>query len=229
MKSIKYPMFAILPLVFGSLPAAHAALDASSAQSSAAAAPSASASANVGPTGIPISTYVWPKEVSEAPKDAEWTSATELETATTVAQSGWLKKPVKCRQRVLREWMRLDCSPPDPPTKQFLEGQRFYGSLWGLAGDVSNVSGQFQLVSTVEAYAKRTSPSSVDGRLTRAMGAMGTITFQAKYGSATMIRMDEIFWAEQYDGGGNVLLAPGIVIDISWALGEKHPTILLNG
>jgi len=220
-------MFAILALVIGSLPVAHAASDAPSAQSSVAAPPSASASA--GPTPIPISAHVWPKELSEAPKDAEWTNATELEEATTVASSGWLKKPVKCRQRVLREWMRIDCSPPDPPTKEFLEGQRFYGSLWGLAGDISTVSGQFQLVSTVEKYAKTTSPTGVDGRLTRAMGAIGTIVFQAKYGSATMVRMDEIFWAEHYDGGGNVLIAPGIVVDISWALGEKHPTIVLNG
>lgn len=227
MNSKKRPMFAILVLVLCSMPVARAASDAPSAQSSAAAAPSGSANAD--PKGIPVSAYAWPKEASEAPKDDEWTSATELETAMTIASSGWLKKPVKCRQRALREWMRIDCSPPDPPTKEFLEGQRFYGSLWGIAGDISTVSGQFQLVSTVEQYAKATSPSGVDGRLTRAMGAIGTITFQAKYGSATMVRLDEIFWAEHYDGGGNVLLAPGIVIDISWALGEKYPTIVLNG
>ena len=73
------------------------------------------------------------------------------------------------------------------------------------------------------------SPSRIDGRLTRAMGAIGTIIFQAKYGTGTMVRLDEILWAEHYEGGGNVLLAPGIVIDISWALGEKYPTIVLNG
>lgn len=227
MKSKKQPMFAILPLVFASLPTSHAALDASSASSSAAAAPSSSA--NAAPSGIPISAYAWPKEASDPPKDAEWTGATELEGVTTVAASGWLKKPVKCRQRALREWMRIDCSPPDPPVKEFLASQRFYGSVWGLAGDISTVSGQFQLVSTIEAYAKTVSPTGEDGRLTRAMGAVGTIMFQAKYGSATMIRMDEIFWAEHYEGGGNVLLAPGIVVDISWALGEKYPTILVNG
>jgi hypothetical protein len=229
MKSMKRLTFAILALALFCLPAAFAASPAPSAEGSAAPMPSGSAAAS--PTGMPVSSYAWPKEASEQPKEEEWAGATELESITTVATSGWLKKPVKCRQRALREWMRIDCSPPDPPTKEFLEGQRFYGSLWGLAGDVSGASGQFQLVSAVETYAKATAPNPTDvpGRLTRAMGAVGTVIFQAKYGSATMLRLDEIFWAEHYDGGGNVLVSPGIVIDVSWALGEKQPTITLLG
>jgi hypothetical protein len=228
MKSKKRPTFAILALVLFCLPAAIAAPSAPSAEGNAAPMPSGSAVA--APTGMSVSSYAWPKETSEQPKEEEWASATELESVTTVASSGWLKMPAKCRQRVLREWMRLDCSPPDPP-KNFPEGQRFYGSLWGLAGDISGASGQFQLVSAVETYAKKTdpNPTNVAGRFTRAMGAVGTVIFQAKYGNATMLRLDEIFWAEQYDGGGNVLLSPGIVIDVSWALGEKHPTITLLG
>ena len=227
MKSMKRPTLTIIALVFCSLPAAYAAPPTPSAESSAAPGPSAIAPAAA--NGMSVSTYAWPKETSDQPKDDEWAGATELEMVTTLAASGWTKQPVKCRQRVLRAWMRIECSPPDPPAKQFREGQRFYGSLWGLAGDVSNVSGQFQLVSTIEEYAKAASSNDTSGRLTRAMGAIGTITFQAKYGSATMLRMDEIFWADQYDGGGNVLIAPGIIIDVSWALGEKHPTIVLNG
>jgi hypothetical protein len=229
MKSMKRPTFTILALVLFCLPAAHAASPDPSAQGSAA--PVLSASPAAPPTGMSVSSYAWPKETSEQPKEEEWAGATELESITTVASSAWVKKPVKCRQRVLREWVRIDCSPPDPPTKEFFEGQRFYGSLWGLAGDISGASGQFQLVSSIEAYAKKTDPdpTNVGARLTRAMGAVGTAIFQAKYGNATMLRLDQAFWAENYDGGGNVLISPGIIIDVSWALGEKHPTINLLG
>lgn len=227
MKSMKRAVFAILAVVFSFLPAAHAVQEAPSAAASASAAPNASAS--VAPTGMPVAQYTWPKEASEAPKEEEWAGATELEAIATTAQSGWVKRPARCRQRAVREWVRLECSPPDPPNDLNLDVQRFYGSLWGLAGDISGSSAQFELVSKVEKYSKGRNPAQTSDRLTLGMGAVGMVTFQAKYGSATMLRMDQIFWAERYDGGGNVELAPGIIIDVSWALGEKYPTIALLG
>jgi hypothetical protein len=239
MKSIKRPTLAILAIVFSSMPAAHAAMDTSSAQPNAqpSALPSAQSSAAPGPsdgaqaiaTGMAVSAYAWPKEASDKPKEADWAGATMLESINTVALSDWRKASLTCRQWALREWIRIECSPPGSMNSEFLADQRFFGSLWGLAGDISNVSGQFKLVSEIDYLSKATDQSSISGRLTRAMAAKGTITFQAKYGSATMLRMDEIFWAEQYDGGGNVLLAPGIIVDISWALGEKYPSVILRG
>lgn len=229
MKTIKRPTFAILSLVLFCLPVAHAEPAAPSGHASAAPAPSGSAAAV--PKGIPSASYAWPKETSDQPKSEEWAGATELESITTQATSGWSKKPVTCRQRALRAWVRVDCPPPEVSHDDVRPEHRFYGSLWGLAGDVSGTAGQFQLVSSVESHTKKLDEdlSEVGARLARGMGAVGTVIFQAKYGSAAMLRLDQIFWVDQYDGGGNALLAPGIVIDVSWALGEKYPSIELRG
>lgn len=225
MKRTNCHSLALLVLVLGSFPTAHAAQEAPAASASVDAAASASAPL----AGMPMAAYNWPKEASDKPKDEEWTGATELEAMTTTAQSGWEKMPVVCRVWALREWVRIECVPPDLPVKHFLEFQRFYGSFWGIAGDISGTSAKFPLVSKVEKYAKSLKPEQVSDRLMLNMGASGIVTFRAKYGSATLLRMDQIFWAENYDGGGNVLVNPGILIDVSWALGEKYPTILLNG
>jgi hypothetical protein len=227
MKSMKRPTLTILALVFCSLPAAYAAPPTPSAESSAA--PGPSASARAASNGMSVSTYAWPKDASDKPNEDEWEHATELEEVKTSVRSWWGKIPATCLQRVVREWVRIECLPPDLMAENFRESRRFYGSLWGLAGDISSASGQFQLVSTLEPLAQDSDPNSVSGRLIRRMGAIATVTFQAKCGSAMMLRMDQILWADQYDGGGNVLLDPGIIIDVSWALGEKHPTIALNG
>lgn len=230
MKTMKRPTFAILALVLFSLPVAHAQTPTPSADTSAAPAPSGSVAA--APAGMAISAYAWPKEASEQPKEEEWAGATELEMVTNLETTGWSKKRVNCRQRALREWMRVECAAPEvPPKNFFLETQTLYGSLWGLAGDISSTSGQFQLASAVEAYAKNLDkdPKNTAARLMRAMGAIATVTFQAKYGSAMMVRLDEIFWAENYMGEGSVIVQPGILIDVSWALGEKYPTIVLHG
>jgi len=128
--------------------------------------------------------------------------------------------------------MRVECAAQEkPPKDPSFEVQTMYGSVWGLAGDISSASGQFQLASAVEAYSKYLDkdPKNTAARLTRGMGAIATITFQAKYGSAMMVRLDEIFYAENYMGEGSVLVSPGIVFDVSWALGEKYPTIELHG
>lgn len=230
MKSMKCSPWVLIPVVLGCLPVAHAAQEAPSTAPS----PSASVSANADspaafPTGMATSKYAWPKELSDAPKEEEWTSATELETIKTIANNGWERMPVKCRQRALRAWVRIDCFPPDQPEQMFREGQRFYGSLWGVAGDISGTSGQFELVSKVERYSALKNSQYFGDQMMLKMGAVGTAIFQVKYGAAFMVRLDQIFWAEQYDGGGNTLISPGIIMDVSWALGESYPSIFLKG
>ncbi|HRI68598.1 MAG TPA: hypothetical protein PK156_30430 [Polyangium sp.] len=227
MKTITSPSIAIWSLVLGCLPTAHAAQEVPAASASAAAAaPSGSASAP--PGGMAISAYKWPREASGQPKEEEWAGATELESMTTQTGFSWERFDITCRTWAVREWVRLECALQGG-RKSSRDFPHFFGSLWGLAGDISGVSGQFRLASKVDQYASKLNPADEVDRLQLGMGAAGIVTFQAKYGSAVMLRLDEIFWAEQYDGGGNVLVDPGILIDIGWALGEQYPTISVNG
>lgn len=213
MKSMKSAIFAIPSLVTLSLAAAQAAPA------------SPSGSANAGPPGVAVSAYAWPKETSDAPKDEEWAGATELEPGQSSGPSGWLTRNVRCRQRALRDWMRIDC---DAPGHLNNDTDHFFGSIWGVAGEVSGASASFVSTSTLERFQKPLEPRDEGGRIMRRMGATASLTFQVKYGSASMFRIDEIFYAENYMGEGSVLLDPGLVVEVSWALGEKHPSLVYH-
>ena len=227
MKTMKSPSIVLLALGLGCLPTAHAAQESPAASASVgSAAPIGSASAP--PVGMEISAYNWPRDASDKPKDEEWAGATEIQALESRIGFFWDRMKVTCRLLAVREWARIDCSPPSPP-RHFRDFPHYFGAAWGVAGDVSTVSAQFRLVSQVEKYASKLKPTDDIDRLQLGMGAHGILTFQVKYGSATMLRLDQILWAEQYDGGGSVLVHPGILIDVAWALGEKYPTISIQG
>ena len=57
------------------------------------------------------------------------------------------------------------------------------------------------------------------------MGTSATITFPVTQGSALLLRIDRMYWDDGYDSSG-AYTQPGILVDVSWALGEKAPTIL---
>lgn len=226
MKSIQRPVFAILALAVFCLPAAHAAPPEPSATTSAAAAPSASAAAK--PVRTAISAYAWPKETSERPQSKEWESATLFEEMRVDIRSWWGKSTASCDVRAVREWVQIECTAPALPESDF-ELPNYYGSAWAVAGDVSTASAQFKLLSDLKMEPQRSASNSDGNTLMLKMAYFGTIEFQAKYGSAMMVRLDEIFWAEGYDGGGSASVKPGILMDVAWALGEKYPTISLGG
>lgn len=170
--------------------------------------------------GQTVSSYVWPTEASPEPKEDAWAKATELETKRVKMPDRWFGggAEIECTQRVVREWVRVTCTPPHDKPEDTL-----VGVIWGMAGDLDSVSGDFEMSAELPRYAKP--PQNVVEDLSRKMGASATITFQARAGSAMLLSLDEIGWDESYDGS-NVFSRSGILVDVSWALGENGPTIL---
>jgi hypothetical protein len=208
------------PLAVAQVPPATASASAS-ASAGATTSPSASAGtpAEAKKTGIPVPAYAWPTDPSPEPKDDEWAGATELEIATDMP-TVWSPSidGVTCTQRALREWMRITCTPPHEGTDDSL-----VGVIWGMAGDLSTVKGSFVLASTLARH--EAPPTEIHEDLYRKMGASATVTFQLKPGSGLVLGIDQIGWDFNYDGDSNVFSRPGMLIDVSWALGEKAPTI----
>jgi len=170
----------------------------------------------------PASEHAWPTSPSPEPKDGAWDSAAELETVRVELPNRWWggDVSVQCTQRALGEWVRITCTPPHDGTNDVL-----LGVVWGLAGDLSSVKGQFELSAKLPRYAKP--PENIVEYLSRKMGASATITFQVQPGSAFVLSLDEIGWDETYDGS-NVFSRAGILVDVSWAHGENAPTILFR-
>jgi hypothetical protein len=187
---------------------------------------SASAAATAGPvekSGLAVSAYAWPAELSPEPREEDWAGATELTSAQVdiVSPFFWLPSihGVVCTQRALGSWLRLTCTPPHDSE----EGEVFVGALWGLAGDVGKVKGSFVLASELERH-KTPAMNRVEA-FNRKMGASATITLPVTPGSALLLRLDRIQWDFGYEES-TVGTRPGVIVDVSWALGEKYPTIL---
>lgn len=230
MKSINRPVFAILSLAVFCLPAAHAAPPDPSAAPSAAPLPSAAPSASAAAKRVrtPIASYAWPKETSERPQSKDWESAALFEEMTVEIRSWWGVSPVSCDARAVREWVQVECTAAALGTSDF-DLPHYFGSVWAVAGDISTTSAQFKLLSDLNMEPHRYASNSDGNKLMLKMGYFATVEFQAKYGSAMMVRLDEILWSEGYDGGGLAQVKPGMLIDVAWTLGEKHPTISLGG
>lgn len=208
-------------------PASGAASAAASPSASAAASPSASAAASSieaaeNDAAAKLSAYAWPAQASDEPKEEEWAGAADLGITTGpwkgekfFLSGGWA---VECSRRAVRDWLRITCSPKNK------ESDTLMGVIWGLGGDVSHVKGSFVLAGALEQYKKL--PSRVDTELLKKMGASVTVTLQMKPGGSSMVQIDRIWWATNaYGEDGAVIVAPGFVVEASWALGEKAPTI----
>ena len=180
-------------------------------ESAASAAPSASATAGA-KGGVAVDAYAWPTEAAPEPKEEAWAGATALETPTIKDSTGTL--PPACDQQALGSWLRITCTPP---------ATRHAGAIWGLAGDTAKAKGKFLILS--EILPTKQAPTSVQEGMERKMGVSATITIPVTPGSAVLLRLDWVSWEEEWDWSG-VVASPGIFIDVSWALGETHPTIL---
>ena len=187
------------------LRAVEAAPTAAPTGSASSAGPSAGATAARAKRGIPISAYAWPTAASPEPREEDWAGATDLEVDPPPDGGG-----TSCELRALGPWLRITCAPSWHP-----------GVLWGMAGDVAKVKGRFTLISEVASKPPKSQQEAVE----RQMGASATITLPITPGSALLLRLDGIAWDEGYDWAG-VVARPGWLFDVSWALGEKHPTIL---
>ena len=170
--------------------------------------------------GVAISAHAWPTEASAAPKEGEWASAVALEAVKSkIRVTSWGSAVVTCTQRALRDWVRVTCTPPhDEGSSDVL-----FGALWGMAGEVAKVKGKFAMSSELPRYAQP--PTDETSDLSRKMGASATVTFPVRPGGAVVLRVDFIDWDVSYDGGMSVITRPGMLIDVSWALGETHPII----
>jgi hypothetical protein len=174
--------------------------------------PSSAGATATGERAVPVPAYAWPAEAGPEPREEEWAGATALETAMVKDSAGVLL--LACGQQALGGWLRITCTAPEP---------RRLGAVWGLAGDTAKVKGKFSLLSELERYKK--APTSVQEDMERKMGGSATITLPVTPGSAALLRLDSISWEEEWDWSG-VVASPWLFIDVSWALGETHPTIL---
>jgi hypothetical protein len=184
------------------------------------AAPSPPASASAAPRRLPLAAYAWPSAPTPEPTEEAWAGATELETFVVDVPGEYFDVPgVACAPRALGSWLRLTCAAPPRP-RGF--APLFFGAIWVLAGDTARVKGTFVLAAETEEHkAPSTNPG---GELQRKMGAAATITLPVMQGSALLLRLDVIAWDEGYSES-NVITVPGMLVDVSWAAGEKSPTI----
>jgi hypothetical protein len=179
----------------------------------AASAPSAAPSAGAAPAKrVAISAYAWPEEAGPEPKEADWAGATPLENDTPGAARPDTTSP-HCQEAAIGAWVRVTCTP----------GVKHFGAVWSLAGDTAKAKARFSLASELEHFEK--APQSIGEDMERKMGDLVTVTFPVSPGSATLLRVDGISWEEEYEGS-LVLTRAGPMVDVTWALGEKHPSIL---
>ncbi len=167
-----------------------------------------------------ISEYAWPAETSPEPKDEEWAGAQQLQPLRVHDTRGSSMTRVSCTPKVVREWMQVTCECPREGGRDVL-----FGVLWGMAGDFSTVKSRFKTVT--EVGRDKTPIENDRDRLQRKMGAENITTFQLKPGTAFVAQLDEIFWWDNYEGW-HVGVREGPQIDMSWALGEKSPTVVLK-
>jgi hypothetical protein len=182
----------------------------------ASASPSASVAAPARPH-LALSAYAWPAELSAEPKEEDWASATDLEPFrrnTDAIDAEGLRSAGWCNPRVVGSWLRLTCTA----------GIHF-GIVWGLAGDLAKVKGTIPLVSEVERPTKPTADWAETA--TRNMGVSATVTFPVAPGSALVLEIDQIDIDNGYEGSV-VFTHPWALVDVSWAVGEKAPTVLVR-
>ncbi len=158
-----------------------------------------------------MSTYAWPTQTSDPPKDEEWTKAIALETVT-VGDGSW--KGTRCAPRVVREWVELACTPPD---------SRLFAVAWNVAGADKDTKAWFKMLGELGPPPDRFEASMK--RIEFAVAA--TVVFPVRRGSAFVVDVDQGGVDENYDGGVFVFTQAGISVDVSWASGEAAPSILV--
>jgi hypothetical protein len=124
-------------------------------------------------------------------------------------------RDARCTQEAVREWMRIRCKPSDPDVT--------LGVIWGRAGDLDGVQGSFVLAKDSDHFKKP--PTNEMEALTLQMGVSGEIRFQAKPGTAFVVSLERLGWDEGGWGDVSLSIQSGVIIDVSWALGEKGPSL----
>ena len=185
---------------------------------SAGATPTASASASSAAQDAPkssLAAYAWPSGPSPEPKPEEWEHATALETVTLdTRRESWLPRVhITCSPSLVREWLRVTCDPGP---------SWYFGIVWGMAGDLSTAKGAIAIAPGAPPKTRADDDHILD--MTRKMGVSTTLIVALRPGASSVISIDRMAWEEEYEGQ-SVNMHPGVLLDISWALGEKSPTI----
>ena len=172
----------------------------------------ATGSAQELPAGtVPFGSHAFPSEPSAAPEPEAWEKATLLGNVK-------LGEKESCVGAVLGDWVRLRCESH----RASGDAADMLAAVWAVAGDVRSVD-----VDTFAVPAAALEDLMKEGRPFYASGASAfDITFQLKRGSATLLEIVRARWSyESYNGNFFQSIDPGILIDASWALGEKTPTL----
>ncbi|HTJ80176.1 MAG TPA: hypothetical protein VL400_00595 [Polyangiaceae bacterium] len=177
--------------------------------------------------------YAWPTTSSTEPTAEEWAKTTVTSRTTPqVRTSTWSDTGITlpCTTSVVREWVRIECAwvqaGKDAHVSISESTDKFFGTLWGVAGDLSAVKAKFLLAKETDGY--KAAPKDEFEELTRHMGSAATITFPVQPGTAFVLSLDQMGWEFNYDGGAWVFSGPGMLVDVSWARGEKAPSFALR-
>lgn len=176
-----------------------------------------SGAAQAGSAIVELDTYAWPTEPSAEPTDAEYDAGAQLKIPENRWEKGGIGVARTCVLRVVREWVRVRCDPVSESTS--------YGVVWGAAGDLSSVKARMPLRGTVNP--NKAPPQSFIEESTLKMGAYVTLSFQAKPGSAFLVDIHEMGWEFGGWGDGFLNVSSAVQVELSWAAGEKTPSILL--
>lgn len=220
------PITGILSLCLLCLPAAAthgeptsaSPMPSSSGSAAASGAPAREKAPPADPGNLDLGGIDWPKTASVAPTTEEWANVPKLAhvKGDSFGASG------SCDTFVLREWVRVVCT--DLTIEQ--DHASAIGAVWGVAGMLDDVKARVTLVGN-----QALATLMPDGVPTvKNMASSVDITFPLRPGHATMIEVVGASWAfEEYNGNFFSGIDPGLLIDVSWALGEKAPTLIFSG
>ncbi len=170
------------------------------------------------PGNVDLGGIDWPSAASVAPTPEQWASVSKLAHCSGDS----LSASSSCDTFVLRGWVRVVCTA--------LNIERGHataiGAVWGVAGMLDDVKARVTLVGS-----HALTILMPDGAPTvENMASSVDITFPLRPGHATMIEVVDATWAfEEYNGNFFSGINPGLLIDASWAVGERAPTLIFSG
>jgi hypothetical protein len=194
----------------------------SSAPSASAPSPSASAPP-AAKERVAVKDYAWPTSTSPEPTEDEWNNATALAVADPKKPEGFDVFSLSCTVSAVRSWVRFHCTGA-PLTYPSAHGPPMHtlGAVWILGGDASTVKGK--VPPAVEVTGKPKGEVMQWELYNLQMGAYADFHFEVQPGFALALGVDEMSVDMGYM---DVFIGehPGDVVDVSWAAGEKAPTL----
>ena len=160
----------------------------------------------------------WAKSPGTAPSVEEWAKATVLSKVDgdTLGMTS-----ATCETSALHGWVHVVCKQLQVDS----DNASGLSAVWGVAGNLENVKVEAHMVGTAGlGQLMREGVATVSN-----MASSFDITFPLTEGQAQLIEVSGGDWAhEEYNGNFFTAVSPGLLIDASWALGEKAPTLIFG-